>query len=520
MAKGTTLGSPSKEAAQATAHEPAAVFGSPAAGWLSLLQHTTKSRFCKLALISSILFALLCKWAVGLNGYSGKGIEPMHGDFEAQRHWLEITLHLPTAYWYKYDLQYWGLDYPPLTAYHSWLLGWIAHRIHPEWVALFTSRGYESTALQVFMRATALATECAIYLPAIIVGIKSVWAKGRSGLEQQLLVLAVLLQPALILVDHGHFQYNSAMLGFVAWTAALVGFDQNVLAAITFCCALFFKQMSLYYALPVFFYLLGRCIKGPNGLLTFVSLGATVVCCFGVLLVPFLGSVESLLQVFRRVFPVERGLYEDKVANVWCSLSVLVKLRNLFEVQQLVYLSAALTLLAVLPSGINLLLKPSPKRLLYGLLNGSLGFFLCSFMVHEKSILLPLLPATILLLDEPVVGVWFNNVAMFSMFPLLKKDGLVMPYILAVVLWNWLFSFGWKRASGLVKLAKAISYAVIFGLHAMEAVVPPPPRYPDIYVVLNVLFSTSMFVVFFGYYNYRQILSGALDRDSRKQKAA
>jgi len=21
------------------------------------------------------------------------------------------------------DLEYWGLDYPPLTAYHSWLLG-------------------------------------------------------------------------------------------------------------------------------------------------------------------------------------------------------------------------------------------------------------------------------------------------------------------------------------------------------------------------------------------------------------
>jgi alpha-1,3-glucosyltransferase len=47
----------------------------------------------------------------------------MHGDFEAQRHWMEITTHLPMASWYLYDLQYWGLDYPPLTAYHSWLLG-------------------------------------------------------------------------------------------------------------------------------------------------------------------------------------------------------------------------------------------------------------------------------------------------------------------------------------------------------------------------------------------------------------
>jgi alpha-1,3-glucosyltransferase len=47
----------------------------------------------------------------------------MHGDFEAQRHWMEITKHLPVSQWYFYDLQWWGLDYPPLTAYHSWVLG-------------------------------------------------------------------------------------------------------------------------------------------------------------------------------------------------------------------------------------------------------------------------------------------------------------------------------------------------------------------------------------------------------------
>lgn len=47
----------------------------------------------------------------------------MYGDYEAQRHWMELTIHLPVREWYKYDLQYWGLDYPPLTAYVSWLCG-------------------------------------------------------------------------------------------------------------------------------------------------------------------------------------------------------------------------------------------------------------------------------------------------------------------------------------------------------------------------------------------------------------
>ena len=81
----------------------------------------------------------LFRWCAGLWGYSGTDLlpqlhfiglpmlgfqtPPMHGDYEAQRHWMEITTQLPVSEWYFYDLQYWGLDYPPLTAYHSWLLG-------------------------------------------------------------------------------------------------------------------------------------------------------------------------------------------------------------------------------------------------------------------------------------------------------------------------------------------------------------------------------------------------------------
>jgi alpha-1,3-glucosyltransferase len=65
----------------------------------------------------------LFRWTTGLWGYSGFESPPMHGDFEAQRHWMELTQHLPVSHWYFYDLDWWGLDYPPLTAYHSWLLG-------------------------------------------------------------------------------------------------------------------------------------------------------------------------------------------------------------------------------------------------------------------------------------------------------------------------------------------------------------------------------------------------------------
>ncbi len=72
---------------------------------------------------------VLVRSAVGLASHSGMNQPPLYGDYEAQRHWLEITRSLPPRDWYRNttdnDLLYWGLDYPPLTAYHSWALGWL-----------------------------------------------------------------------------------------------------------------------------------------------------------------------------------------------------------------------------------------------------------------------------------------------------------------------------------------------------------------------------------------------------------
>ena len=89
--------------------------------WFTWLKSTGCSD--KQAFAFSILLGILIKWCISLNGYSGQGTLPMYGDFEAQRHWLEITTHLPADQWYFYDLSYWGLDYPPLTAFHSFVLG-------------------------------------------------------------------------------------------------------------------------------------------------------------------------------------------------------------------------------------------------------------------------------------------------------------------------------------------------------------------------------------------------------------
>jgi hypothetical protein len=73
--------------------------------------------------------AILFRLMVGLHSYSGEGVGPVFGDFEAQRHWMEITLHTPIREWYRNtasnDLTYWGLDYPPLSAYWAFITGFV-----------------------------------------------------------------------------------------------------------------------------------------------------------------------------------------------------------------------------------------------------------------------------------------------------------------------------------------------------------------------------------------------------------
>lgn len=83
-------------------------------------------------LFSVVLLSLAVRMFVGLGSHSGKGFPPLFGDFEAQRHWMELTVALPSSQWYSYDLKYWGLDYPPLTALHSYAIGLVGTKVVPE----------------------------------------------------------------------------------------------------------------------------------------------------------------------------------------------------------------------------------------------------------------------------------------------------------------------------------------------------------------------------------------------------
>uniref|UniRef100_A0A4D5RLU0 Alpha-1,3-glucosyltransferase n=1 Tax=Ixodes scapularis TaxID=6945 RepID=A0A4D5RLU0_IXOSC len=462
-----------------------------------------------------VLLSLLLRCSTSLWPYSGAGKPPMYGDYEAQRHWMEVTTNLPVREWYQNstqnDLLYWGLDYPPLTAYHSWACGKIASYINGDWVSLNQSRGLESYEHKLFMRYTVLAADLLVFFPAVLFFWSSVSSSFRMKPRDLAIVSTLtLLSPGLILIDHGHFQYNCVSLGLALLAIGLVEEERLLWAAVVFSLSLNYKQMSLYYAIPFFCFLFGTCLKRPSWaskLKLFLGLTGVVCATFAVCWAPYLHSPGLWLQVLRRLFPLDRGLFEDKVANLWCTLSLVVKLKSLYSAATLAAVSGLVTLLSASISAVDLLLRPTPERFHHCLINCSLVFFLCSYQVHEKTILLPMLAFYLILHKHPGLVLWFSTIATFSMFPLLCKDGLVTPYVALVVL-NIVFVFKayleTSQPSRLVTVLFALSMGGCTFLNAAHLLLPPPRRYPDVHSLLNAVYSCGHFVVFVSYTHYLQ----------------
>lgn len=286
-----------------------------------------------LILISS--FGLAIRAIISQYDYSGHKTPPMFGDYEAQRHWQEITVGLPVKYWYENstanDLLYWGLDYPPLTAYHSWTMGKVANSINPNFTALGESRGFESAEHKTFMRMSVLLVDLLVYIPSVIFMTTAVSCHSKADALTAISHLIVaMIYPGQILIDNGHFQYNNFSLGLALFAVGLLFHDKIVLAAVSFSLALNYKQMELYHALPFFAYMFGLCLKKRTffgKIYDIAKLGLAVIFVFGLLWSPWLASKDSFLQVVHRIFPLQRGVFEDKVSNFWCSANVIFKLR-------------------------------------------------------------------------------------------------------------------------------------------------------------------------------------------------
>ncbi len=363
----------------------------------------------------------------------------------------------------------------------------------------------------------------------------------------------------------------------LALAAAAVIFDAPLLSAVLYTLAINFKQTNLYYA-PIFFAVLltvafrgglravvagrGWMFCGERGRRSRPSwlcvaagigaLGAVVVSTAALLWAPFCfasadepgGCAGGLLAVARRLAPLDRGLFEDKPANIWCALEPVLRLRqHLFQLGHTttrlhfyVALLCALVVLTLLAPAVVILFSSdfaSPPRaphrhrhVLLALAIGALSFFLGAFQVHEKAVLVAALPLSALAAELPVTNALFAVASLFSMWPLLVKDGL-LPQA-ALLGGAYVYACFHLPDQPALATARAIEVAdIATGLRALtgarvsnDAVsralrilvacaavaaaalavaarfVTPPSRLPDLFPYLTAVFCAAIFSVF------------------------
>ena len=389
-------------------------------------------------------------------------------------------------------------------------------------------------------------SEYLTYVPAAVVFVRRYSrVNGVATWTSSLALVAILMQPSTILIDHIHFQYNTVMLGLVLASMSSLVAERYKWSAVFFVGALMFKQMALYYAFTVFAYLMGRCVFPRINPSRLFGLALVTLATYAVLILPLIiGTlydsyrgissrpdldgpppalpifpwvaelvdtnafyypvIQTMVQVVHRVFPFSRGLFEDKVANFWCALNVVLKIRN-YPAALLQKGAALATLLSIVPPNVIIFLKPKKDTIPLAFATTAWGFFLFSWQVHEKSVLLPLMPMTLLLAGKHGLNrgirswVGFANIlGVWTMFPLLQRVDLTVPYAVLTLLWayllglpptSWSVYFG-ETGSTWTELATALLHSVFYlamiAWHVLQAVVPAPTDKPDLWVVANV----------------------------------
>lgn len=132
----------------------------------------------------------------------------------------------------------------------------------PEAVALTTSRGYESTSSRTLLRWTVLISDLLVFLPAALLVVRAFApASSHSPRARVALLCAILMQPAAVVIDHGHFQYNCISLGLALAAAALIALGRPFLGSALYVLSMGHKHMALYFAPAFFAHLLGWCFQ-------------------------------------------------------------------------------------------------------------------------------------------------------------------------------------------------------------------------------------------------------------------
>ncbi|KAK2594532.1 glycosyl transferase [Conoideocrella luteorostrata] len=402
-------------------------------------------------------------------------------DFEVHRNWLAITNSLSISEWYYEKTSEWTLDYPPLFAYFEWILAHFARLFDPAMVKVY-NLNYESWQTVYFQRSTVIATELlAVY--ALQLHIDS--TRLASKRAAQVAALSIFLSPGLLIIDHIHFQYNGFMYGILLWSLVLARCKSTLLqSGLIFAALLCFKHIYLYLAPAYFVFLLRTyCLSAKSRVhIKFsncIKLGLGVISIFTAAFGPF-AAMGQIPQLLSRLFPFSRGLCHAYWApNVWALYSLADRVLIILAPRlDLAVKSEALqsvtrglvgdTAFAVLPEisprvcfvstlifQILPLLKiffsstlPSWEDFIGAVTLCGYASFLFGWHVHEKAILLVIIPFSLIALrDRRHLGAFrpLTVAGHVSLFPLLFTPAEFPVKTIYTVFWLVLFLMSFDR---------------------------------------------------------------------------
>lgn len=296
------------------------------------------------------------------------------------------------------------------------------------------------------------------------------------------IALSILTSPGLLIIDHVHFQYNGFLYGILVLSIVLARKSATMLySGMLFAALLCLKHIYLYLAPAYFVYLLRVYCFDPKSIIrpqltNIVKLGTSVIGICGIAFGPF-ALMGQLGQIKTRLFPFSRGLCHAYWApNIWAMYSftdrVLIgiapRLGLPFDEQALHSVTRGLvgdTSFAVLPKvtpehcfGLTLAfqlialtklwLVPDWEVFVGALTLCGYASFLFGWHVHEKAILLVLIPFSLLALkDRRYLGA-FRPLAVaghVSLFPLLFTAAEFPVKTGYTIFWLILFLYAFDR---------------------------------------------------------------------------
>ncbi|KAL4871140.1 hypothetical protein BDV12DRAFT_164840 [Aspergillus spectabilis] len=399
-------------------------------------------------------------------------------DFEVHRNWLAITHSLPVQEWYYEKTSEWTLDYPPFFAAFEWMLSQLAQYADPAMLVV-RNLEYDSWQTIYFQRATVILTEL-VLVYALSRFIKSVPQPSKHLAHAA--SLSILLSPGLLIIDHIHFQYNGFLYGILILSIVWSRKQSTLLySGISFAVLLCLKHIYLYLSLAYFVYLLRAYCLDPKSVFrprfgNIFKLGLSIVTVFGLAFGPF-AYWNQLLQLKDRLFPFSRGLCHAYWApNVWAIYSfadrILIPLaprlglpvnhealssvtRGLVGDTSFAVLpevskehTFALTLIFQLLPLLKLWFNPDADTFLGALTLCGYASFLFGWHVHEKAILLIIIPFSLIALKDRRYFSAFRPIAVaghVSLFPLLFTAAEFPLKSVYTLLWLILFLFVFDR---------------------------------------------------------------------------